>query len=811
MAVIPQATSRRTLDTGRGSTPSFRISNAPGRALQSLGASISAFAERAQQQQNEMAAFKAQSGFIDLQGQTDQLLRDAQANLTPGAEGFHDDVLGRFDTLSNNFLGTIQNPEVRQRAELRVRQLRNSFSNNAANVELGERSRFFGAELDRLSNGFLTAIENNPANIQSSIDQFTVTVQDSGLSPVQKQARIQAFKETAIERALIAIGSNNPTLAKRVMNQIRRLQATTFGGAQNPSNDINQSLPETLVRPGAARFVPGRGRLARGIRNNNPGNIEFGRFARSKGATASDGRFARFNTPEEGIAAMAALLRGYQQNRGLDTIRKMIRRYAPPSENNTKAYINAVARAVGIGPDQRIDLAARPDLAARMVAAMILHENGRQPYSAPQITEGVSAGLGRSVDGTALSRRVSAQKVKGTQVRVATPKVMPDIDTSGVPMQVDPDVIEFTRVAGPGTITQDNVPNRARQEGIGLAENRVALEDISQEAMEAILGQVARLPNIDEIPEPEISRRSIEEPSQLLDEALEAAVQIPETELPDEAKPIVLAASQGQVVLDLAAFERIKRSVTAAERAADAAQDDFERDQGDAVFKELLTRSVRRQLSIEQIEANKDILSASQFSQLLKAATSEGASKSDPTTFADLLARADEDPEGVQRDALRAFGQGLLRQTDLTQLFSITRSVEGRRPRWFQSVKDFVRFSLKPNPIFDLDGALARKQQRAILDFEQFFLDNPEVTFEDARKRAQEIVDQAVGQGTSTNIPGLDKPAFIQGEPTIEKLNEAARKVQQMFDAGEMTQEDRDKQGRLILQWMQRLGVNIGG
>lgn len=43
-------------------------------------------------------------------------------------------------------------------------------------------------------------------------------------------------------------------------------------------------------------------------RNNNPGDIEYGMFARSHGATGSDGRFATFACMADGYRCMAALL-----------------------------------------------------------------------------------------------------------------------------------------------------------------------------------------------------------------------------------------------------------------------------------------------------------------------------------------------------------------------------------------------------------------------------------------------------------------------------------------------------------------------
>lgn len=86
---------------------------------------------------------------------------------------------------------------------------------------------------------------------------------------------------------------------------------------------------------------------SRNWRNNNPGNIEYGSFARSHGALGTDGRFAVFPSYEAGRAAKESLLFESKGYRGR-TIASAIDRYAPPFENDTNAYANAVARAVGV-------------------------------------------------------------------------------------------------------------------------------------------------------------------------------------------------------------------------------------------------------------------------------------------------------------------------------------------------------------------------------------------------------------------------------------------------------------------------------
>ena len=85
---------------------------------------------------------------------------------------------------------------------------------------------------------------------------------------------------------------------------------------------------------------------SRAWRNNNPGNIRESDFARRNGAIGAAGGFAVFPDYEAGFAALIALLRAPSyQNLNLE---QAINRYAPPSENDTDAYINSVEKQIGI-------------------------------------------------------------------------------------------------------------------------------------------------------------------------------------------------------------------------------------------------------------------------------------------------------------------------------------------------------------------------------------------------------------------------------------------------------------------------------
>jgi hypothetical protein len=135
--------------------------------------------------------------------------------------------------------------------------------------------------------------------------------------------------------------------------------------------------------------------LTRGVRNNNPGNIERGQpwqgLAKPVDMTEAqktEARFDVFRAPEWGIRALARTLITYQDRYSLNTVQGIIGRWAPPGENDTGAYIAAVAGAVGVSSADPIDVHGYRD-ARSLVAAIIAHENGGFAYPAAVLDKGL--------------------------------------------------------------------------------------------------------------------------------------------------------------------------------------------------------------------------------------------------------------------------------------------------------------------------------------------------------------------------------------------------------------------------------------
>lgn len=128
--------------------------------------------------------------------------------------------------------------------------------------------------------------------------------------------------------------------------------------------------------------------VPRGIRNNNPGNIEKGEPWQGLAADQSaDSRFAVFTHPVYGIRALARVLKTYRERYGLETATEIISRWAPSVENDTRAYARAVASALGTDPET--PFSDTPENRLKLVKAIIHHENGVQPYPDSLIQDGI--------------------------------------------------------------------------------------------------------------------------------------------------------------------------------------------------------------------------------------------------------------------------------------------------------------------------------------------------------------------------------------------------------------------------------------
>ncbi|MDT0603484.1 virion protein [Thalassotalea castellviae] len=144
-----------------------------------------------------------------------------------------------------------------------------------------------------------------------------------------------------------------------------------------------------LIGLGAFLFMTNK-QLPLGIRNNNAGNLRaYNGWQEWQGAIGTNNGFIVFDTPENGLRAMARTLRTYRNIYNLSTVQEIISRWAPTNENDTQAYIQSVSSRTGFEPWEPL----RMDDYPLLMAAITRHENGQQPYTNEQIQTGYERGF----------------------------------------------------------------------------------------------------------------------------------------------------------------------------------------------------------------------------------------------------------------------------------------------------------------------------------------------------------------------------------------------------------------------------------
>ncbi|HAG9525833.1 hypothetical protein [Escherichia coli] len=350
------------------------------------------------------AFVRAGAEAIDILGQAKQraniaLVQEASLKLSQtGSDLLNNPETGLLNLKGKNAIG--KGHEYTQQFDAQIEQLAMSLPDEQARnafMQQAQQQRIqFATQAGRYEIGQINAYEEG---------QFQATLLNNGKNAAALYgdnaayilANTQTFQQ--IEEYGIAHGWSDEQIRAR---KIEFKEATAKATAQNAigANYLqvrqqNGELSDTAA--GARRAVADSGSSdrIRGIRNNNPGNLEYSKTNPWVGQTGDDGRFAKFETPEHGIRALGRNLMSYQRQ-GIDTVSEIINRWAPPTDkNDTMSYIKAVCEQLGVSADDPID-ASNPDTLKALCAAIIHHENGSQPYSDQQLTAGVSAALGLS-------------------------------------------------------------------------------------------------------------------------------------------------------------------------------------------------------------------------------------------------------------------------------------------------------------------------------------------------------------------------------------------------------------------------------
>lgn len=208
-------------------------------------------------------------------------------------------------------------------------------------------------------------------------------------------------------------------------------------------------------------------RTTRGFYNNNPGNIDRGnevwqgeirdttdiRLSDFQRGELTKGRFCVFMSAEHGIRALAKNLFAYRDRLNRRTVRQIINTWAPPNENDTGAYVAAVATRAGVGADAEIDIRDYKTLHG-IVCAIIIHECGGMPYKGNEVEDGLRlAGVVKPVGVTTSRTATSLTVSSGATI-------------AGVGVEVTQDSMKQQPSAIQETVTAVQEPLRQTAEGL---------------------------------------------------------------------------------------------------------------------------------------------------------------------------------------------------------------------------------------------------------------------------------------------------------------------------------------------------------
>lgn len=157
-----------------------------------------------------------------------------------------------------------------------------------------------------------------------------------------------------------------------------------FRGSQEDGGDGeigDVAVTQTSVPIAGPNYFLATGRKSsppKSVRNNNPTNMRYLRTSAFDGQTGNDGGYGVYRDVLSGTRAGFKNLQNYFSRDGLDTVREIVSKWAPSSENPTSSYITFVAGQLGVSPDQGL----RYDVHARsLIKAMSRFEAGYQPYT----------------------------------------------------------------------------------------------------------------------------------------------------------------------------------------------------------------------------------------------------------------------------------------------------------------------------------------------------------------------------------------------------------------------------------------------
>lgn len=358
------------------------------RAIQGIGQTLAQVGTQLREDEARLRDFERQRL---LSTERVDLTLDMQARTTAaplGAAGFTDSVATDYEARHQQMLDTYRQSgateEEVQEFELSLLQMRGNAIIQAAEFQQRSRTAQAAVEVNDVGLRLAQLADASPYELDEAIAEWNAVIDSlPGVDAITRESLREQYITSITEAAGYGLARLDP---QTVIDALSTTEPTDVVPGQAVANVVSAGSGYTEVQYADGTVERRTG--SRAWRNNNPGNIEYGSFARAHGAVGSDGRFAVFPSYEAGRAAKEALLFDSANYRNL-TISEAINRYAPPSDNNnTQAYIASVTRAIGV--DASTPLAALSQEQRAMMLDAMEQVEGFRPGSA-SATRGLNA------------------------------------------------------------------------------------------------------------------------------------------------------------------------------------------------------------------------------------------------------------------------------------------------------------------------------------------------------------------------------------------------------------------------------------
>lgn len=248
--------------------------------------------------------------------------------------------------------------------------------------------------LERLAESFVKMAEVIIPPLSEAVEIFAELDEKTdgwSTSLILALATLRLLGGSAVIGGLAGVATKLASMAASAVSLAAPLGFLLYSGGLNKGEDeeLRKLQGEHYMGPTVAN-KPG---TSVAERHNNPGNLVFaGQRGATVGETVAGHTFARFQSTEEGVAALYRQLQLYQK-RGIDTLTEIMGVYAPEGSNDTSAYIKALSKTTGLDPNQQLNF-GDPATAAAMIRGISQHEAGRSYLNDQQILSGISMAQG---------------------------------------------------------------------------------------------------------------------------------------------------------------------------------------------------------------------------------------------------------------------------------------------------------------------------------------------------------------------------------------------------------------------------------